>query len=136
MNIYMHRDLQVSGPLCLIFLMSSVFTLSGIALFGFPASMPASLAGVPAAVPAVYRALAAVFMLSFGLLYLALALQRTVPAVIVLFAAIAKVLAFLAFAGLWLAGSVSTQMLLMVSGDIVIAALLLHALASQSKDVP
>lgn len=113
-----------------VLMASAVFTLSGCALFGFPQSLPGQMAGLPADVPAVYRLLAALMMLLFGVGYLWLALQREIPRAGVLAGVIAKLVAFAALAGLLGCGLIPLKTLLACSGDLVLAIAMLCSMSS------
>lgn len=120
--------MPMTGTLRLLFLASAVFTLTGVAIFGLPRATPGALAGLPADVPAVYRGLAAIFMLLFGGLYAWIATRPSVQTGLVAFAAIAKLVAFVGFVLMWLTAAVPLRTLGAVSGDLVLAVLMLAAL--------
>ncbi len=104
------------------------FNLLAALLFAFPASFAGQFAGLPAAVPVVYRAMTALLVLLFGGAYGWLALQSVVDRAFVIFGVIGKTSAFVLIVVLWLAGAVSGRGVLIASGDVVLAAVLLACL--------
>jgi len=112
-----------------LLLASGLFTFSGIVLFAFPRWPTSALAGVPAEIPVLYRVLAGLFMTSFAALYVWMAAQPLLPRGLVVLGAVAKLIAFAAFAALWVSGQIPATLLVAVSGDLLLAVLLLAASA-------
>lgn len=108
---------------------AALFNVAGAAMFGFPASPTAALAGLPAAVPVPYRAFTALFVLLFGGSYAWLAAHRPLVRPFVAFGAIGKASAFALMLVLWLCGHASLGGVAILSGDLLLAALFAWCLA-------
>jgi hypothetical protein len=112
-------------------LAAAVFNIGGAVMFGFPANFAGQLAGLPADAPVVYRAFVALFVLLFAGAYAYLGSAPAINRAFVAFGAIGKTAAFLAAVVLWLAGAVATRGVVIISGDLVFAALFTWCLVAQ-----
>jgi hypothetical protein len=105
------------------------FNVGGAIAFGFPESLSGRLMALPAGVPALYRALTALFILLFGGAYAWTAHRVPLFRPFVVFGAIGKAAAFAAAVLVWLAGACALDTVLVMSGDLVFAALFAWGLA-------
>lgn len=90
--------------------------------FAFPASL-GRIADLPVSVPPVYGGLVAFFVALFGGAYAWLALQPAIDRPLVALAAIGKAGVFVLVLALWLAGAASGRFVLLMTADLVLAAL-------------
>lgn len=126
--------MKQSRLLRLTLLVSALFTLGGVPLFGFPASQFGVMAGLPPDVPVTYRALAVIMMTLFAGAYLWLSLQEKLHEIPVAFGVIAKLVAFFSLLGLHLAAAgVPALTLLAVSGDFPLALLMYAGLVHSRR---
>jgi hypothetical protein len=102
--------------------LAALVNLAGAALFAFPASPPAQLAGFPAQVPAAYRAFCAGFVLLFGGSYAWLAGHRPLVRPMVVVGAVGKAGAFFLMAALWLGGAMPLRSVALLGADLGLAA--------------
>ena len=111
--------------------------LAGGVLFAFPNSRPPGrLAALPAAVPALYRAMTALFILLFGAAYAWLASRPSSIASSSRSGRSGKACAFLVVVGLWLAGQAAPRSVLVMSADLVLAALFVFGLRGLEPSRP
>ncbi len=112
-------------PLLRVALWTTAAANLGVALIVLaPQSLPGRLAGLPQdSAPAVYRLLLALFIALFGVAYLWLARRRLIDRSLLTLAASGKLLAFLGVAGLWCNGLASGRFAMLMSADLVFAAL-------------
>jgi hypothetical protein len=115
---------------------AAVFNLGAAVAFAWPASLAGRLAGLPESVPALYRAVAAMFILLFGLAYAWLARRPVIDSTLVVFGAVGKAIASAVFALLWLGGAASGRLAALGAGDLVLAALFLWCLAGAARRDP
>lgn len=108
---------------------SAATNLIGAAVFAFPDSAPARLAALPPEAPLLYRFMTALFILLFGAAYAWLAAQPSIDRPFVAFGAMGKACAFALALVLWLAGEGTAPSVALMSGDLVLAALLAYGLA-------
>ena len=113
---------------------AALFNVAGAYMFAFPASPIAALAGLPAAVPVVYRVFTAAFVLLFGGSYAWLAGHKPIIQPFVAFGAIGKASAFALMLVLWLCGEASLGGVVIISGDLLLAALFAWCLAGIRTD--
>ena len=116
-----------------ILVASFLFNLLGAYIFAFPLSGVATMVSMPWP-PPVYRAAVVAFIGMFGLLYLWLALQRSISRELVGFAALVKVAIFGAVAVSWYVAAGSSRGVLLAAGDLVFAALFFWWLRNASSN--
>lgn len=112
---------------------AALFNVGGAMMFGFPALPAGQLAGLPTDVPVSYRAFSALFVLLFGGAYAWLAAQPAINRPFVAFGAIGKTCAFATGLALWLGGHFAGRGVLILSGDLVFAALFAWSLLGSSR---
>jgi len=100
--------------------------------FTFPASL-GRIADLPLPVPPLYGALIGFFVLLFGGTYAWLALQPAIDRPMVALAAIGKAGVFALVLALWLAGAASGLFALLMTADLVLAALFARWLLSSRE---
>lgn len=111
--------------------------LAVAAMLLFPQSAPGQLAGLPQEPsPLLLRAMLALMIALFGLAYVWLARRDTVDRVLLGFAAIGKFGAFLLVLGLWIAGHAAPRFALLMSGDLLFAALFTGWLLGAERRAP
>lgn len=116
---------------------TAVANLGIAGLLLFPQSPPGQLAGLPQeASPLVLRAMLALMIGSFGLAYAWLARREIVDRALLGFAAIGKFGAFVTVLGLWIAGEASGRFALLMTGDLLFAALFAAWLLGAGRRAP
>jgi hypothetical protein len=111
---------------------AALFNAIAAAAFAWPGSALGQLAGLPGSAPALYRAVAAMFILLFGLAYAWLAWRPLIDRTLVAFGALGKAIAAASFALLWLNGAASGRLAALGAWDLVLAALFIACLARMS----
>jgi hypothetical protein len=91
-------------------------------VFAFPASLGRPV-DLPVPVPTLYSLFVGLFILLFGGAYAWLALQPRINRPLVAFGAVGKTGAVLVVLLAWFLGSASTPLLMLISGDLVLAAI-------------
>jgi hypothetical protein len=114
---------------------SVVFNLGGAWMFAFPALPVGQIAGLPASVPGLYRAMLALFITLFAGAYAWLSVQPDIDRPLVAFSAIGKACAFATFVAFWIVGQVPGRGVIMVSGDLILAAVFAWWLIAASNEV-
>ena len=102
-------------------------------VFAFPASLGRPV-DLPVPVPLVYSLFAGLFILLFGGAYAWLALQPRIHRPLVALGALGKTGAVLVVLTAWLLGAASTRLLLLISGDLVLAAVFVAWLLGNRAD--
>ena len=102
---------------------SAIFNIGGASLFAFPASVLGQWSGLPPDPPAIYRFLLALLVFGFGCAYVWLALQRSISRPFICFVAIDKTCVFLVVLALWIFGKSPASSVMVISGDLILAAL-------------
>ena len=102
---------------------SAAFNIGGASLFAFPASALGQLSGLPPYPPPIYRFLLALLVFGFGCAYVWLALQQSISRPFICFVAIDKTCVFLVVLVLWILGESPPSSVIVISGDLILAAL-------------
>jgi hypothetical protein len=100
---------------------SCPFNLIAAWLFVRPASALGQFLGMPTEVPSLYSLVVGFLVCEFGVTYAWLALQRHIHRPLLAFCAIGKSGVFAIVLLLWLSADVAGRLVLMASGDLVLA---------------